>query len=228
MSSSLSLWSPPPPKIELADAQVHLWRFRLDLPSDKIAGLSQLLSNEEQLRAKRLLDRLKANSFIAARGQMRQILARYLVLKPENINFSYGEHGKPYLADGRDKNLAFNLSHAGRWGLLVITSGADVGVDIEQIDRQLDFEGVASGFFSLAEIDELRRYPLARRRRAFYRIWTRKESCLKKEGYGFSSPQISVHDAKWQIRSFTVDRGYLGAIAVTGDLPDIWRWNFTA
>jgi 4'-phosphopantetheinyl transferase len=156
---------------------------------------------------------------------MRQILARYLELKPENINFAYGEHGKPYLADGRDKNLAFNLSHTGHWGLLAVSSGAEIGVDIEQIDLQIEYKKIISRFFSTSEIETLERYPFARRRRAFYRIWTRKEACLKLQGSGFSIPSSLSENSADQIRSFTVSRNYLGAVAMLGAVTIINRWT---
>ena len=158
---------------------------------------------------------------------MRQILARYLDLKPENLAFSNSEHGKPHLSKTSGQPLAFNIAHADHWGVLTITSGAGVGVgvDIERVDPQLDYMKIVSGFFTSDEINELGKFPPARQRRAFYRIWTRKEAFLKGEGFGFSLPRLVDHDKEWLIRSFSIARHYLGAVAVSEDITDVQRWD---
>jgi len=225
MSLLLSLWKNPPAQITLSKSQVHLWRFRIDLPIDNIAVLKKLLSRDELVRADRLLDPEKSIRFVAARGRLRQILARYLDIPPAGIEFAYGAHGKPRLADKFDKTFAFNLSHAGGWGLLVVAQGIDVGVDVERIDHQLDFEKVAARVFSPDEIAQLRRYHVARRRRGFFRTWTRKEAWLKGQSFGFSSPASIRQNSGWLIRSFAVDRDYLGAVAVAGNVTLVQRWN---
>ena len=226
MDPTLSLWSPPPARLALASDQLHLWRFRLDLPAAAVNELSPLLSSDEQNRAARLLDRSKAEQFIVARARMRQILGRYLKRKPEELTFAYGEQGKPHLVEPSAQELIFNLSHTGSWGVLAITAGKEVGVDIEQIDRQLKPEQVAAGFFSAQELEQLQKYRPARRRRGFYRIWTRKEACLKGEGSGFSAPKNSPDKAKWQTRSFVVAQDYLGTVACPEEVTVIDRWTF--
>ncbi len=225
MSVLLSPWENPPSTIKLARGEVQLWRFRIDLPTDVIAGLRPLLSRDEQLRAERLLDPLKSSNFVAARGRLRQILAGYLNLQPAAIEFSYGGQGKPCLTAKTAERLTFNLSHAGCWGLLIVASGFAVGVDLEKIDSQLEYEKLAGLVFSSAEVACLEQYACKRRRRAFYRIWTRKEAWLKGQGGGFSASAQMVQDAGWQIRSFSVDGGYLGALALAAEVTEVQRWH---
>lgn len=227
MVSHLTHWTDPPPQITLLKNQVHLWRFRLDLSATDVAGLKRLLSDDELARAERLLDPVKEHRFVAARGQMRQVLSRYLDCPPEEISFTYGAHGKPRLADVAAGKLCFNLSHACDWGLLAVAQGFDVGVDIEKIDDNLDYEKVAARFFTDEEAIELGRYHATRRRRGFYRIWTRKEAGLKGPGGGFSTSAAIRADRKGLVRSFTVDRGYLGAFTASGRVATIYRWDFS-
>ncbi len=225
MSVLLSPWGDPPSTIKLARGEVHLWRFRIDLSADVIAGLKPLLSSDELLRAERLFDPLKSISFVAARGRLRQILARYLDLQPAAIEFSYGVQGKPRLAAESDQQLSFNLSHAGNWGLLAVASGLVVGVDIEKIDSQLEYEKMAGLVFSPAEVACLGQYARKRRRRAFYRIWTRNEARLKGQGGGFSTPSRMGQGTGWRIRSFSVHRDYLGALALATEVIKVQRWH---
>lgn len=225
MSLPLTLWSLPPEKLSVSAGQADLWRFRLDPPGAEVAALAALLSADELARAERLLDPLKSNSFVVARGRLRQILGRYLDLAPEDIAFSYGAHGKPCLSGQIDESLDFNLSHAGCRGLLAVTCGQAVGVDIERISHRLEYRKVAARVFTPDEVARLGQYHPARRRRAFFRIWTRKEAWLKGHGGGFSTSPVVMQQAGWRIRSFAVDREYLGAVAVKGEVASLRRWN---
>ena len=226
MVPDLAYWASPPPHLTLVKNQVHLWRFRLDLLAVDVDELMSLLNCDELARAEQLLDSAKAQRFVAAHGQMRQILTRYLDCSPDEVSFNYGAHGKPNLAGTAGEKLRFNLSHAGRWGLVAVTREADIGVDVEQLDLNLDYEKIAARFFSVEEKAELERYGALRRRRGFYRIWTRKEALLKGQGGGFSMPAAVKPGTKWQTRSFTVDRGYLGACAVAARVTSMCRWQF--
>lgn len=86
--------------------------------------------------------------------------------------------GKPELADGRP----FNLSHAGGYAVLA-TGDAPLGVDIERL-RVVDYPAIANRFFHPDERAFLASQPDMQR--AFFQIWTCKESYLKATGYGFS------------------------------------------
>ncbi len=218
-------WQSPPLKPTLASGQVHLWRFRVDLAPEDLAALLPLLQQDELVRVRRLLDPAKADRLVAGRGRLRQILARYLDLPPGAIDFAYGVHGKPELAQESDRDLTFNLSHAGRWGLLAVTSGQAIGADVENIDPALDYEKIASRIFTPAEAARLDGAPLVRRRRIFFRLWTRKEALLKGQGGGFSSPSTIHSEPGWWVRSFAVDRRYLGALAVAGETSQVLRWS---
>jgi 4'-phosphopantetheinyl transferase len=224
---SLTPWQVPPAYAQLNGQSAHVWRFRIDLSAADIDGLKAMLCHEELLRANRLLDPVKANKFVAARGRLRQILARYLSIPPASVEFAYGEYGKPCLAGSPDDTLMFNLSHAGCWGLLVVASEFNVGVDVEKIDFGLEYEKVATRYFSADEISTLTQLQSVRRRRAFYRIWTLKEARLKGEGSGFSSTQQYNQGTEWLLRSFSVDRDYLGALAVAKHVVHVQRWNFS-
>lgn len=226
MTPSLSLWSPAPANLDLSSEQVHLWRFRLDLSPTEQVKMKHLLSDDERSRADRLIDPLKANQFMVARGRLRQILAQYLNLMPHHILFKYGEHGKPSLKNDTELKLYFNLSHAGHWGVLAVSKGTYIGVDIETIDQKIDYKKIVADFFSTSEIERLEQYPPKRSRRAFYRLWTRKEAGLKGNGSGFSNPTLIRQDDEWLIRSFSVGRNYLGAVAISNQPTVVQRYTF--
>lgn len=217
-------WLPPPPQLSLSPDEIHLWRAPLSL-TDENPHLLHFLSSDEQERAARLRIAAKRRQFVAGRILLRQLLGRYLGADPQTLTFAYGPHGKPQLTTG---SLAFNLAHAGAWALVAVTLKGEVGVDLEPIDPKLDYERLAAQFFTVEEQRQLATFSAARRRRGFYRLWTRKEARLKGEGRGFSRPDAEVAVGAWQLRSFPVARGYLGALAVAGDGVSVRRWDFVA
>ena len=140
----------------LEDGEVHLWSF--DLPADRLIGRK------------------------IARERALSIISGYLGLAPAEVRLELGRRGKPSLTP--DERLSFNLSHAGSKGLLAVTSGSRVGVDIEALRPLLNPIGLARRFFSPLEADALAASsdPLA----AFFRVWVRKEAYLK--GLGKTVP----------------------------------------
>jgi len=231
MTLQLTPWQAPSLHPELTSESVHLWRFPLDCAD----SLEHLLNEEERQKASRLRAPGKARAFVVARGRLRQVLASYLEVAPEALRFQYGPFGKPVLAGRAAADLAFNLAHSGSWGLCAVTKGIEVGVDIERVDRQLDYDKLAAGFFSAREQARLQAGSPQRRRRQFFRIWTRKEAWLKGKGGGFSDPDQDIgpahltgsytHDGSWWLKSVPVARHYLAALALSRECTLVQRWN---
>lgn len=217
----MTLWPAPSATPSLPPGKVHLWRFPLVCSSVAFPGLQLLLSPDELVRAERLLDPQKAQAFIVGRGRLRQILGAYRLCDPAALDFVYGSDGKPVLAGSSPH---FNLSHSGVWAVLAVTAGAAIGVDIEKIDPALDYEHLAARFFTAAENACLLAVPPQRRRRTFYRLWTRKEALLKGQGRGFAL-SAGVEERGWQMRSFWLGPGYVGAIAGAGEIHALRRWQ---
>ena len=231
MTLVLTPWQIPPSQPELLEQSVHLWRFPLDCQEP----LEGLLDEQELLRFNRLRVPKKARNFVVARTRLRQILGSYLDLAPETLCFDYSPFGKPALASSIRSGLAFNLAHSGRWGLCAVTRGVEVGVDIEKVARQLDHEKLAAHFFSPCERNWLQAASQHRRKRLFFRIWTRKEAWLKGKGGGFSDPAQDIgpahlagcytEDGNWWLRSFPVARHYLATLALPQEFSLLQRWD---
>lgn len=231
MTLVLTPWQPAPLQAQLTGQSVHIWRFPLDCQEP----LDALLDEQELQRARRLRVPAKARSFVVARARLRQILGRYLDLDPKALSFTYGSSGKPFLVGQTADLPAFNLAHSGNWGLCAVTKGSEVGVDIEKMTRSTDFDKLAAYFFSASEQGYLQTGSLLRRRRLFFRIWTRKEAWLKGKGGGFSDPDQDIgpahlspcctHDGSWWLRSFPVARDYLATLAVSRQIPLVQRWD---
>jgi 4'-phosphopantetheinyl transferase len=83
--------------IKLLPNEVHVWRENLDNVKP-LLEFTQILSEDELVRARRFHFEQHRQRFIAARGILRNILSRYLNIEPSQIKFGYEARGKPFLA----------------------------------------------------------------------------------------------------------------------------------
>lgn len=117
------------------------------------------------------------------------ILSRYLDAKPDHLRFCYNPFGKPALTEPQGAGaLRFNMSHSDDLALYAVTSGQEVGVDIEHLRDDFASEQIAERFFSPREVAMLHAVPLNMRTRGFFNCWTRKEAYIKARGEGLSLP----------------------------------------
>ena len=136
---------------------IDVWRFNLEVEDGDWA----ILAPEETQTANRIVVEEKRDRKASARAHLRRILARYLGTLPQDVQFTYGEHGKPMLAEHDDP--CFNLSHSGSQGLAAVSRGTRIGVDLEFTREGREFTKIADRFFSQAESAALRALPPAAR-----------------------------------------------------------------
>ncbi len=157
----------------------------------------------------------------------------FYALKSEGITdfeIEYSQKGKPYLKN--TDNVFFNLSHSGDTVMCAL-SGAEVGCDTEKVRDTA--HGCAKRFFCPEECDFIAsRKTEEKRKDAFFRLWTLKESFVKATGAGLSlgldsfcfdlsgtAPKLS-HSPDgnfYYFKEFDFNDGY--KYAVCSLLPDI-------
>lgn len=177
---------------ELREGEAHVWAASLDLDDNRLQALDGVLSPDERERAGRFVASFHGRRYVAARGVLRTILSRYAGAGPAEIWFSYGPHGKPFLAAAAGRNeIRFNVSHAADRALIAVTQGREIGVDIESIARRPFDAEVVRRFFSPREELVIRSAPETERTALFVTFWARKEACIKASGFGLSFPLAS-------------------------------------
>lgn len=233
--SSPSPWVPRPRALTSEPGWAHVFRLQLDLPAGRLAALAGWLSEDEQARAERFLREIDRQRFIAARGQMRAILAGYRGADPAALRFAYNPQGKPYLPEGEPR---FNLSHSQDVGLLAVAFGQEVGVDVERLDREVDYAGIARRFFAPAEVDQFFRFSAETRPLAFCTGWARKEAFIKARGMGMAfaldgfvvsldpdaRTPLPAPEPGWTLHTLEAIPGYAAALAVEGEIDGIRCW----
>ena len=239
-------WLPPPRSLNLPPGEVHVWRAALDLEPAALESAQATLAAEERDRAARFHFARDRQRFIAARANLRAILARYLHREPAQFEFVTSPSGKPELAPGGEAyGLRFNVSHAQGLALYAITRHHPIGVDLERVRLDFAWEEIAERFFAPGELAALRSVPAALQCEAFFHGWARKEAFVKATGEGLSLPldrfEVSLipgeparllrtagdplEASRWRIQELEPAPGYVGAVAARAQEWALKLWT---
>jgi phosphopantetheinyl transferase len=170
---------------------VDVWRADLDEAPE---WLESLLCADEQARAARIVHERNRMRWTRSRGLLRLLLGRYLDVDPRELRFELGAHGKPALVDGPAQalDLRFNLSHSEELLLLAVTTGVEVGADIECADERHTTESM--------------------------RTWTMHEATVKCLGTGLTSMPREAGAQTGKVWVTELDVGTRAAAAIAVEL----------
>ncbi len=193
-------------------------------------GAEDILSSDEQARARRFRSDALNARFVAGRVMLRTRLAEELELNPRDVTIGRTAAGKPILISPDKPDLDFSLSYAGSLILLAIGRDTRVGVDIEPMRPVPEAEIIVARHFAVPEKEHWEQLPASHRPRAFLEAWTRKEAVLKATGVGLSHGLAKVqvtfgpgspariikvdddHDHSCQIEDISPVDGYVAAL----------------
>ncbi len=116
------------------------------------------------------------------RAFVRVALGQELRVAPREVPLEKGRRGKPQLAG--HPRIGVSLSHTDDVVLLAVTHGRLVGVDVERVAAEIDPDLLAPTVLHREEARAIGRLGGDLRKRAFLRIWCRKEAALKVSGIG--------------------------------------------
>jgi 4'-phosphopantetheinyl transferase len=170
------------PESDAHPRSVDVWHISAVSPAVDLSALAQVLDPDETARAARFYFEPDRRQFIVARGVLRCLLCSRLGVRPRDVHLWYGLHGKPRV----DGSLAFSVAHSAGFVAIAISSGGDIGIDVEKIDPAIEAMQIAEAFYSRSETESLRRLHGAERVQSFFRCWARKEAYLKAIGDGLS------------------------------------------
>ncbi|MEO5573861.1 MAG: 4'-phosphopantetheinyl transferase superfamily protein [Gammaproteobacteria bacterium] len=236
----------PSEPVVTCHSEVHVWCALLSKAYNP--DLISLLVDDEIIRAGKFHLSRDRENFIAARGVLRMLLGRYLNTDPRALRFCYNAYGKPALAsEFCSSDLRFNISHSNDIAVYAISTGRDLGIDIEYMRPLPDQDSIAEQFFSPKEVADLHSLPLHLQETAFYTCWTRKEAYIKAMGKGLSidldefdvelrpglpASLLSVKNdpgeaARWSLQELIPADGYVGALGVEGHDWKLkcWQWQ---
>ncbi|WP_246174178.1 4'-phosphopantetheinyl transferase family protein [Paraburkholderia hayleyella] len=182
--------------------EVALWQVALrsedegafDVVPD--AACLALLSADERRQAQAFQRHEDVLRFVTVRAALRVLLGHALNRAPHTLALTRDAHGRPQLAGAAPGGLDFNVSHAGAYGLIALStaasvasaaSGYRVGVDLEVCRSAFDWRSVAALTLDHEEQAELAALEsAAAQRAAFFESWVAKEALLKAAGVGIT------------------------------------------
>jgi 4'-phosphopantetheinyl transferase len=166
-------------------SDLQIYQAKLDISATECDRLWQFLSEDERSRADRFKREYLKRNFIAARGNLREILAPKLGCEPKEIQFSYSDHGKPYIQNSQ--GIYFNLSHSQDFAVYALCRDREVGIDLEYINPQCDVDSIAERYFLPSEQKIISSLCDRDKYLAFYHAWTLKEAYGKATGEGIAN-----------------------------------------
>jgi 4'-phosphopantetheinyl transferase len=224
------------PQHTIGADEVHLWHLLADeaMVLKRRDKLLPILNRQETERMSCFGQEHDRSLFLLSRVLMRSVLASYLQCDCRDLQFNTTSFGKPIL-HGDVGTLHFNLTHSRGAVALAVSGEREVGVDIEERCRQVDYLGLAERYFAADEARHLASLSEDQRAEAFFAIWTLKEAYVKGIGRGLTFPldafafdlnvsrligfrPLAVFVAEdWQFHQFDLGARHCGAVAVEGN-----------
>lgn len=221
---------------------IEVYRIRLDRSESELAIFHDMLNPPERERAAKFLAANKRREFTITRASLRLLLSRSLQEEPSQISITHEAQGKPRVEnDKQHARVRFSVSHSHDLALIAIAQARDIGVDVEKMRGEVEFDQLAARFFSEAEYAALKKYSDETRLRAFFMTWTRKEAIVKAQGggiaLGLKQFDVSVDPdtppaviatrwqqpgiPDWTLYTLDVGPGYVASLATSGGTADI-------
>jgi phosphopantetheinyl transferase len=128
----------------LTKTTIHVWLIDTRYLADVcVQTLYTWLSERERQRAQKLVKPAHRDTYILIRGACRDIISRYVAVSPSSIQFHYSITGKPTIGFP-NVALEINLSTTGQLGLFALSWQEPLGVDCEQLCRQVNDLAIAN------------------------------------------------------------------------------------
>ena len=187
----------------LSPQTVAVWVIEFSRILPDTCSMATLLSPEEKLRSKSFYFDSDAQRYICSHGVLRTILGFYTDQSPHLIPFCYGAKGKPRL--DLPGQIQFNISHTKDLLAIAVTSGCNVGVDIESCVQFSNMKGVAKEIMRHSEYLTYLSLRSEEQVEYFYRCWVKKEAVTKAWGSGLISDlrEFSVMGKEWKNKEKT-------------------------
>lgn len=209
--------------------ETHIFKILIREYFKKIQDYTSILSEEELIKSDRYQHHNSKITYITSRYFLRKTLCLFMSENnPSSIRFYYKEN-KKLAVDG----VEFNISHSGNM-LLVAINTSPIGVDVELIKKDFDFEQILETCFNSNEIEIINQSE--DRLLKFYNLWTRKEALLKATGEGLVDNlseiacllnPISRSGLDYQIQSFIIDHNYIASLSIqNSSVVDVNYWMY--
>src|SRR5471030_974636 len=122
-----------------------VWIAQVSRARDSLSFLEPCLDSRDRERAERFRFAEDRARFVLGRGLLRKCLGHYLQQTPEAIELATTDRGRPILP--QDETVQFSISHTHDLVAIALTSGAQVGIDLEYVQPHWDLPELAKQIF---------------------------------------------------------------------------------
>ncbi len=175
--------------------KVEAWLIDLDKSVARHALLWESATADERARAERFRSAQDADRFLANRRAIATLAGDHLGCPPSEISVRPEPSGRPQLYRGDTPiSLHVSSSRSGGWGLVALSPDSPVGVDLEVLRPDFDYQAVAERALTNAERATLAATGPEQAIDTFLRFWVRKEAYVKAlgQGLGYGLQQVDV------------------------------------
>ncbi|WP_318064291.1 4'-phosphopantetheinyl transferase family protein [Clostridium boliviensis] len=150
------------------------------------------LSEEEKERLKLITIPQSRNRVMLRRSLTRMIISSYLNYFPGKIQFYRNSYGKPSVLEPVT-DLKFNLSHCGKYLILIADRNREVGIDIETAHsfQKRKYE-IMESLYSPEESACYQSLPARKQYQMFCRTWVMKEAVIKALSLGLTADLTKI------------------------------------
>lgn len=158
---------------------------------------------------------------ILLRAALRRALADVLGTAPSAVPLVV-DRGRPLLHPESRPQLGISCSASAGMGLVALTSGAPVGVDVQGVSGEGLARACAEGWLTPREERAIARLPVPDQATAVARCWTQKEAVLKGETVGLHRSPATIESpvsstgrcGRWWLLPVDVPAGSVATLAV--------------
>ncbi|MFC4197819.1 4'-phosphopantetheinyl transferase family protein [Pedobacter jamesrossensis] len=202
--------------------RIHVFKISIDIYEKIEKSCREILQENELQKAEKFRQHDDKRRFIIGIFFSKVLLTKLGELDASDVIFSFTKNNKPLF-----KDYHFNVSHSGNF-VVIVLSPLPVGVDIELIKANFDFESLLPECFNKIEIEKIINTT------NFYTFWTRKEALLKATGEGLVDNLNSIDCSKefverfgsiYKLKSYKVEDNYLLSLAVKNSNYHYKYWD---
>ena len=206
--------------------------------TEKIKEMNLYLTATEQQTIARYKEMADRNLKTISKFILKQLLAKFYQIPIAEILIEVNDQGKPFYNSTNAAPIYFNVADSADT-ILIAFSYEPIGIDIEKIENNFQYDDIMNAHFSTGEIIGLQNAD--NKLECFYRIWTRKEAILKADGAGLINnlPALSVADGvnmivenpisldgEWHINSARLDNSISFSLAFNDQITQLSFFNY--
>ena len=166
----------------IIESEVIVLAFKIDPIKESWKNYTGILSKNEINSAEEFYYPQDKLRFSKCRNILRNALSKWVDNDPEELAIAVSTNGKPYL--NQKENIKFSISHTEGFAGIAFSRNHEIGIDVENRDRNTNVDEVAKKVFTPIEREIINTKSGIDKRKLFFRFWTSKEAFLKSIGLG--------------------------------------------